>query len=460
MSRDSNEVSDRNPSPPSEEFANGNGELLRGDSIGDTVFSKHWVFTSLMTLLKAVENEDEGKTDGEKEAANLSGIEIDSDLENDLCKLWDMTANEDVSLFLQEWKSPDMLLSVIAKTNAPRVTEICMGILGNMVCTGSISKSLSENDNLVTLTLSMLSGRDPPTLVETCRFLNTALSHPGSANRWLTFIKEDEEVFQNLAFILQSSTNIDLLHNTVDLIDLILDSSDEITEKWSSPSLIDGLVEAFKQARSERKSTLSVILHTIQLISVTSLGIDCLVKMNETIMPILAQYISDICEEEVIAIKDQKRALASSIIVVNSLLRDEDKVSKILFIDSTSKKLLKNLLKLFQVAQRDYKRELSQNSGAILDNDVDGNSNNASKENETNPVAVITGDCESSHNASEGTAVDSTTQLLLSSLTSFARLLLDLSVQNEDVQEALQDKFEEGKDITCLELLRELLDST
>lgn len=97
--------------------------------------------------------------------------------------------------------------------------------------------------------------------------------------------------------------------------------------------------------------------------------------------------------------------------------------------DSTSKKLLKNLLKLFQVAQRDYKRELSQNSGAILDNVVDGNSNNASKGDETNLVAVITGDCESSHNASEETAVDSTTQLLLSSLTSFARLLLDLSVQ-------------------------------
>lgn len=82
-----------------------------------------------------------------------------------------------------------------------------MGILGNMVCTSSISKSLSEKPELVALTLSMLSGRDPPTLVETCRFLNTALSHPESSSQWLSSLKEDEEVFQNLAFILQSSTN-------------------------------------------------------------------------------------------------------------------------------------------------------------------------------------------------------------------------------------------------------------
>lgn len=446
----SGESTDRNPSPPSEAFLNGNEEFLRGDSIGDTVFSKHWVFTSLMKLLKAVEKEDEGKEEEEKEAASLCGIEIDSDLENDLCKLWDMTANEDVSLFLEEWKSPDILLSVIAKTNAPRVTEICMGILGNMVCTASISKSLSENEDLVALALSMLSGRDPPTLVETCRFLNTSLSHPESANRWLAAIKEDEEVYQNVAFILQSSTNIDLLHNAVDLVDLILDSSEDIAEIWSSPSLVDGLVEAFKQARSERRATVSVILHAIQLISITSSGSECLVRMNETLLPVLAQYMSDVCEEEVITTKGQERTMASSVIVVNNLLKG-DKPEKIL---KDEKQLLKNLLKLLQVAKRDHKTLVhSMKSETRSNKTEDGNSTSR----DATPK-----DGATSHNATaeEEGAADSTTELLLSSLMSFAEVLLDLSEKNDDVRETLQDKLEEGRDSTCLEILRELLDSS
>lgn len=90
---------------------------------------------------------------------------------------------QDVSVFLQEFKAPDILLGVIAKSRNPRLTvshftvltplpaemyirflfalpvasfdysklllqEICVGILGNMACFHETCVSLSQNSDL------------------------------------------------------------------------------------------------------------------------------------------------------------------------------------------------------------------------------------------------------------------------------------------------------------------------
>ena len=43
---------DRNPSPPAPDELEIDPEILHADTIGDTVFSKRWVFATLMKLLK------------------------------------------------------------------------------------------------------------------------------------------------------------------------------------------------------------------------------------------------------------------------------------------------------------------------------------------------------------------------------------------------------------------------
>ena len=43
---------DRNPSPPPELTGESGEDLIHADSIGDTVFSKHWLFTTLMKLIQ------------------------------------------------------------------------------------------------------------------------------------------------------------------------------------------------------------------------------------------------------------------------------------------------------------------------------------------------------------------------------------------------------------------------
>lgn len=48
---DAPEESFQNPEPPKEL-----ADLLNADSIGDTVFSKHWLFTTLMRLLEVLKS--------------------------------------------------------------------------------------------------------------------------------------------------------------------------------------------------------------------------------------------------------------------------------------------------------------------------------------------------------------------------------------------------------------------
>lgn len=39
----------------------------------------------------------------------------------------------------------------------------------------------------------------------------------------------------------------DLLHNTAEFLDVLLDVDEELCEKWATPLLIQSMLEAFKQ---------------------------------------------------------------------------------------------------------------------------------------------------------------------------------------------------------------------
>ena len=84
-------MAERNPSPP--RLSVEETELIQYDNIGDTVFSKKWVLSTLMKLLQIFQNhgedgvEDEDEDDQESEALN-------DNFDGELCELWDMSMNE------------------------------------------------------------------------------------------------------------------------------------------------------------------------------------------------------------------------------------------------------------------------------------------------------------------------------------------------------------------------------
>ncbi|CAF91947.1 unnamed protein product, partial [Tetraodon nigroviridis] len=133
--------------------------------------------------------------------------ELPDEDEEDLCKVWDMAMDRDVAGLLQEFKATDILVGVISRSRCPRLTEICVGILGNIACFPDTCATLSQNENLGAVLLLLLGDADPPTLLETSRLLLTCLSQKDVCSLWLQRIRQQTSVRSNLCFIMNSSTN-------------------------------------------------------------------------------------------------------------------------------------------------------------------------------------------------------------------------------------------------------------
>ncbi|KAL1247252.1 hypothetical protein QQF64_022628 [Cirrhinus molitorella] len=319
---------DRNPSPPPEEDDTEVGE--EADAIGETVYSKHWLFSTLTRLIQMVTDQEGGPSD--------SSMELTDDQEEDLCKVWDMAMDKDVAVFLQEFKAPDILLGVIAKSRSPRLTEICVGILGNMACFHDTCVSLSQNSDLCAVLLLLLGDNDPPTLLETCRLLLTCMSHPDVAPLWLERIRQQPAVCGSLCFIMSSSTNVDLLAKVGELVDKLFDEDEETMKSWvstqagdSDPNkdtqqdVVSSLLEAATQLRSESPEALEVYLHSLQLLTTVEEGMQALVSDGACGCAVWTFVCKIVCEDlcqvddPPLILQEQKALLAPALALLSSL---------------------------------------------------------------------------------------------------------------------------------------------
>lgn len=319
---------DRNPSPPPEEDETEAGE--EADAIGETVYSKHWLFSTLTRLIQTV-------TDQESEPSD-SSVELTDDLEEDLCKVWDMAMDKDVAVFLQEFKAPDILLGVIAKSRSPRLTEICVGILGNMACFHDTCVSLSQNSDLCSVLLLLLGDNDPPTLLETCRLLLTCLSQPDVASLWLERIQQQPAMCGSLCFIMSSSTNVDLLVKVGELVDKLFDDDEEMMKSWVSTPASDSdpnedtqqdvassLLEAATQLRSESPEALEVYLHSLQLLTTVEEGMQALVSdgaCGHAVWMFVCKIVcEDLCQADdpPLILQEQKALLSPALALLSAL---------------------------------------------------------------------------------------------------------------------------------------------
>uniref|UniRef100_A0A8D0CIC5 Serum amyloid A-like 1 n=1 Tax=Scleropages formosus TaxID=113540 RepID=A0A8D0CIC5_SCLFO len=315
----------RNPSPPPDRDGDESGE--EGDAIGETVYSKHWLFSTL-TQLQEVGDQDQADQDKE--------VELPEEEEEELCKIWDMAMDRDVAVFLQEFKAADILLGVIAKSRNPRLTEICVGILGNMACFPDACLTLSQSDDLGAVLLLLLGDADPPTLLETTRLLVTCLSHADVAPLWLERVRQQTSVLPNLCFIMCSSTNVDLLAKVGELVDKLFDLDEELMKSWiiAQPSETDSenhiyiapsLLEAIKQLRADSLDGLEVYMHTFQLLTTVNEGVQILAEPSgpgEEAWTLLSELVcEDLCQSDdpPIVLQEQKGLLASTLAVLSIL---------------------------------------------------------------------------------------------------------------------------------------------
>ncbi|NWZ35963.1 SAAL1 protein, partial [Brachypodius atriceps] len=331
---------DRNPSPPCSD-----AEEEEGDAVGNTVYSKHWLFSVLTRLIEVIapaEPDPAGSPEGAR-------TELDEEMENDICKVWDMSMDEDVALFLQEFNAPDIFMGVFAKSKCPRLTEICVGILGNMACFQDICMSISKDENLGQVLLQRLCDSDSPTLLETSRLLLTCLSQPEVANVWVERIRENPSVYDCVCFIMSSSTNVELLVKVGEVVDKLFDLDEELMLNWikngtcrsvgpsgdDSPEelpdfkIVPCILEAAKQVRSDNPEGLDVYMHILQLLTTVDEGIQAIVQApdggKDTWNLLYDLVCQELCQPDdpPIIVQEQKTLLASILSVLSAMFASQ-----------------------------------------------------------------------------------------------------------------------------------------
>ncbi|KAM9302313.1 protein SAAL1 [Gastrophryne carolinensis] len=331
---------DRNPSPPTSD----DEEEPPGDSIGTTVYSKHWFFSTLTKLIDVVTG-DKKKPGADEEIS----VELDEDMENDICKVWDMSMNEEVALFLKEFNAPEIFLGVITKSKCNRLTEICVGILGNMACFPETCLDISNNEALGKVLLLLLGDTDPPTLLETSRLLLTCVSQVDVMSTWLERIRNQPSVRHNLCFIMSSSTNVDLVVKVGELVDKLFDVDEDLMIDWikagcqqpetpvtdteeEKPTVlgfVPSLLEAAKQLRNDSPEGLDVYMHILQLVTTVDEGIQSILHSTDDGKQawefLFEVTCKDLCQpgDPPLIIQEQKTILSSILAVMSVMFASE-----------------------------------------------------------------------------------------------------------------------------------------
>ncbi|XP_036620045.1 protein SAAL1 [Trichosurus vulpecula] len=339
---------DRNPSPPwrgLEAEDEAEAKAAGGDSIGATIYSKHWLFGVLGSLIQLI-NPEKAKSKANEEEQQLK--ELDEEMENEICRVWDMSMDEDVALFLYEFNAPDIFMGVLAKTKCPRLMEICVGILGNMACFREICVSISNDKHIGQTLLHCMYDLDPPTLLEISRLLLTCLSQPQVANIWIERIRENPAVYESICFIMSSSTNVDLLVKVGEVVDKLFDLDEKLMVEWirngteqvldqsSGDSeeqkplkIVPCVLEAAKQIRFDNPVGLDVYMHILQLLTTVDDGIQAIVQPPDAGRDTW-NFLSDLAcldfcqpDDPPIILQEQKTVLASIFSVLSAVYVSE-----------------------------------------------------------------------------------------------------------------------------------------
>nr|XP_023029147.1 uncharacterized protein LOC111517287 [Leptinotarsa decemlineata] len=159
---------------------------LRGDAIGDTLYSQSFV---LKTLLK------------------FADLNWNQQFEEDLCFLWDMTAEKSVCEYLWELSFPSVACSAVAKYTENRFIEIVIGTLANVLCVGCDKTMTKEEIGVI---IQELDSDDHLVLIQVMRFISSVAFSSSET----PFI--DEEAMNRLCFVLNNSINTELLLKTLE----------------------------------------------------------------------------------------------------------------------------------------------------------------------------------------------------------------------------------------------------
>ncbi|XP_052859837.1 uncharacterized protein LOC128267088 [Anopheles cruzii] len=218
-------------------------QTLKGDRIGETMFSERFVLSTVLRLSQLTDQQP---------------LETDDDFERDLCNLWDMTIEPDVVRFLLQQEAVELFLALAARSKDYRLVEILIGIVGNMCCVEEMHDLLHRQSDLLLALCDFLAVSDSPTLVQLMRTLTTLFDRSDDERYcWFGVVRRADNLTEKLSLILATSTNRALLEHTVETISAMINrfteaevdyaQLNEFYRLFAKSCLPVGLFEAFRQ---------------------------------------------------------------------------------------------------------------------------------------------------------------------------------------------------------------------
>lgn len=247
----SDETASYNPTLQENECEENDLERLKGDAIGDTLYSERFV---LNTLLKLGQLEKD--------------LQEEEEVERDLCSLWDMTLEEDVVKYLLKHDVLELFANIIKETEDKRLTEILVGIMGNMCNVQQTRSLLTEKKEVIDILLQLTACMDSLTLEQLMRLLAVVFVKmtEDQIENWYNLILKCDKFVENLCFILNNAANNTLILQTLETLNAILAkffvlklslatengkslnelSKTSFEEMFVQPEVIECSIEAFK----------------------------------------------------------------------------------------------------------------------------------------------------------------------------------------------------------------------
>ncbi|KRZ74061.1 Protein SAAL1, partial [Trichinella papuae] len=186
--------------------------------LGHTMYSRRFIHQLLFKLCE------------EAECEHTEDIEeMDEEFEKNLSDLWDMSTNEEVIKYLMDVDALKLFSFVVECTNKPRLTEMLVGIMANMICSAhEYADYISSNRNLWYLTIvMMLKCRDAATLLQVLRFLRNLREYGMMTEMWREEMMA-MNFWDDFNFILLNCTNVDLRDEVARVLYYLTDDSETV----------------------------------------------------------------------------------------------------------------------------------------------------------------------------------------------------------------------------------------
>lgn len=192
-------------------------EKLKGDAIGDTLYSASFVISTLQ---------------------GFSDLKYDEKNEEDLSFLWDMTLERDVCQLLFELDFPTLVTSALETCDHSRLIEILIGVLANILLADCDNKKMTAEQ--VIMILREFETSDPDVLIQLMRFIQSvAYAMPDYINGLGARVLQ-----HHIPFILNNSQNIKLISEAFKAVELLTEDL-KLSKCYVTNSLFESMIEGF-----------------------------------------------------------------------------------------------------------------------------------------------------------------------------------------------------------------------